>query len=113
MSDTANRYWAILMKAEDCNKTGFITPNGQWFYLRMGQGLKGAAYTFSQFIDTVFGPLPKVQDIPRMSTLIGVRQKDLFGMYIDNYIGAAKTFDVMYTFLSDSYFLKVAFGSVY
>ena len=29
MSDAANRYWAILIKAEDCNKTGFITPNGQ------------------------------------------------------------------------------------
>ncbi len=45
MSDTANSYWAIPMKVEDCNKTGFITPNGQWVYLRMGQGLKGAAHT--------------------------------------------------------------------
>lgn len=73
MSDAANEYWTIPLKAKDCNKTRFITPNGQWVYLRMGQGLKSTAHTYSQFIDTVFGPLPKVQDIPQMPTLIGVR----------------------------------------
>lgn len=113
MSDAANGYWAIPMKAEDCSKMGFITPNGQWVYLRLGQGLKGAAHTYSQFTDTVFGPLPKVQDIPRMPTLIGVRQEDSFGVYMDDHIGAAKTFDAMYAFLRDSYFPRVAFGPVY
>lgn len=48
-----------------------------------------------------------------MSIFIGVRQKNLFVVYTNNHIGAVKTFDVMYTFLRDSYFTKVAFGLVY
>lgn len=35
-SDAANGYWAIITKKEDRNKTGFLTPNGQWVYNRMG-----------------------------------------------------------------------------
>ena len=35
-SDAANGYWIISMKVEDCNKTGLLTLNGQWVYLRMG-----------------------------------------------------------------------------
>ena len=42
-----NSYWGIQMKESDCNKTGFLTPNGQWIYLRMRQGLTGALSTFS------------------------------------------------------------------
>ena len=71
------------------------------------------AHTYSQFTDTVFGLLQKVQNIPQMPTLIGVRQENLFGVYIDDHIRVAKTFDVMYTFLSDSYFSRVVFGPVY
>lgn len=56
-SDAANGYWAILMKQGDVNKTGFMTPNGQWVYLRMRQGLEGTAPTNSQFSDLDCGPL--------------------------------------------------------
>lgn len=34
-------------------------------------------------------------------------------MYIDDHIGAVKTFYVMYAFLNDSYFSRVVFGPVY
>lgn len=112
-SDTANGYWAISIKAKDCNKTGFITPNGQWVYLCMGQRLKGAAHTYSQFTDTVFSPLPKVGNIPRMPTVIGVRKNDSFGVYMDDHIGAARNFDTMFDFLYKTYFPRVAFGPVY
>lgn len=40
-ADASNGYWAVPMKESDCNKTGFVTPNGSRVYLRMGQGLKG------------------------------------------------------------------------
>lgn len=76
-SDAANGYWAIPMKQGDENKTGFMTPNGQWVYLRMGQGLKGAAHTYARFSDLVFGPLPGTSDgkVKREPTAIG-RSKD-------------------------------------
>lgn len=79
----------------------------------MEQRLKGVAHTYSQFINTVFGPLPKVQNILQVPTLIGVCQKNLFGVYIDNHIGVAKTFDAMYIFLYNSDFSRIAFGLVY
>ena len=46
-ADASNGYWAVPMKIEDMNKTGFITPNSQWVYRRMGKGLKGAAATYA------------------------------------------------------------------
>ena len=66
-SDAANGYWAIPMKQGDENKTGFIAPNGQWVYLRIGQELKGGPFTYAQFSDLVFGPLLSTSEWPRSS----------------------------------------------
>lgn len=49
----------------------------------------------------------------QMPELIDMHAKDLFGVYLDNYIEAAITLDVIYIFLYNSYFPKVAFGLVY
>lgn len=73
MSNAGNGYWVIPMRAKNCNKTGFINPNGLWVYLKMGQGLQDAAQSFSQFTDNVFEPLPKTQNTPQEPTLIDVR----------------------------------------
>ena len=35
-ADAANGYWAVPMKRGDEYKTGFVTPHGQYVYLRMG-----------------------------------------------------------------------------
>ncbi len=48
-----------------------------------------------------------------MPTLIGVPAEDSFGVYMDDHIGAATTFDAIYTFLHNSYFPRVAFDPVY
>lgn len=79
----------------------------------MEQGLKSVAHIYSQFTNTVFGLLPKTQNISQMLTLIDMCAKDLFSVYMDNYIRTATTFDAMYTFLYNNYFLRFAFGSVY
>lgn len=47
------------MKPGNEYKTGFITPHGQYAYLRMGQGLISALHIYSQFSDIVFGHLSK------------------------------------------------------
>lgn len=89
------------MKESDCNKTCFVTPNGAWVYLRMGQGLKGAAHTYSQFSDLVFCPLPATcnKSIPRQDTIIGTKENSAFSIYMDNHVGAAKSFDAIFEFL--------------
>ena len=52
-TDASNGYWAIPINAGDEYKTGLVTPHGQYIYRRMGQGLKGACATYSQFGDMV------------------------------------------------------------
>jgi hypothetical protein len=58
------------MRPGDEYKAAIIAPNGQYLFRRIGQGLKGAPYTYSQFTDLVFGPLPKTDSTPAMPTLI-------------------------------------------
>lgn len=36
-TDESNGYWAIPVKLGDGYKTGFVTPHGQYVYLRRGQ----------------------------------------------------------------------------
>ena len=111
--DAANGYWAIFMKPEDCNKTGFLTPNGQWVYKRMGQGLKGAPHTYAQFSDLVFGPLLKTALIPRMPSLIGNQGTSFFAVFMDDHSAAGDDFDSLFDFLHTKYFSRVVFGPVY
>lgn len=54
-----------------------------------------------------------MQNISQIPTLIGVRQKDSFSVYINDYIRVVKTFDTIYTFLYNSYFLRVVFDLMY
>lgn len=113
-SDASNGYWAVITKAEDRNKTGFLTPNGQWVYVRMGQGLKGAPHTYAQFSDLVFGPLPPNDEgVARMPSLIGDHGNHAFSVFMDDHGGSATDFDTLFTFLHTQYFPRCVFGPVY
>lgn len=113
-SDAANGYWAIKTKLEDQNKTGFLAPNGQWVYLRMGQGLKGAPFTYAQFTDLVFGPLPANSDgVLRSKSLIGDHNNHAFSVFMDDHGASAEDFDSLFTFLHTQYFPRCVFGPVY
>lgn len=112
-TDAANGYWAVLIKDGDQYKTGFVTPHGQYIYLRMGQGLKGACATYSQFGDLTFGPLPKTETTEAMPSIIGDHDDAAFTLFMDDHMGSARTFDDMFRFLHTKYFPRVAFGPVY
>lgn len=67
------------------------------------------------FMDIVFRPLPAVnrgteQEQP---SLIGVRDRNSFGVFIDDHLSVAECFDEMYEFLHQSYFPRVAFRPMY
>lgn len=112
-TDASNGYWAIPIKAGDEYKAGFVTPHGQYIYLRMGQGLKGACATYSQFGDLVFGPLPKTKEREAMPSIIGDHEEAGFCLFVDDHMGAATSFQSLFDFLHISYFPRVAFGPVY
>ena len=102
------------MKIEDINKTGFVTPNGQWVYRRMGQGLKGAPFTYSQFSDLVFGPLPPNDaGIPRAKTVFGDHGQHAFDVFMDDHAAAGTDYESLFKFLHEIYFPRCVFGPVY
>jgi hypothetical protein len=54
----------------------------------MGQGLKGAIYTYAQLSNLVFSPLLKTNKELLFLTLIKDYNKAAFIPFIDNYMGA-------------------------
>lgn len=60
--DISNSYWAMPIKENGCNKTGFVTPNSSWVYPCMGQRLKRTSYTYAQFSDLVFETFLAIKD---------------------------------------------------
>lgn len=112
-NDASNGYWAIPMKKGHEYKAGIVTPHGQYLYLRMGQGLKGAAHTYAQYTDLTFGPLPATKDEKAYETLIGDHGEVAFSPFVDDHIGSATCFDAMFDFLHTRYFPRCVFGPIY
>ena len=112
-SDASNKYWAMLIKEGDEYKTGFVISYEQYIYLRMGQGLKGACATYSQFGDLTFEPLSKIEDVEVMFTIIDDQGKTTFCLFMNNHMNVVEFFDDMFRFLSTLYFPRVAFESIY
>ena len=48
-----------------------------------------------------------------MPTVIGARDNNAFGVYMDDHLGAARDFNAMFEFLHKIYFPRVIFGPVY
>ena len=88
-------------------------PHSQYLYLRMGQGLKGGTHTYTQFMDLVFGPLPKSKTMPRTDSIIGTHENSRFSPFMDDHIGSFMDFDSQFKFLHEKYFPQIAFGLVY
>ena len=103
--DASNGYWAVLIRPGDEYKAGFVMPYRQYLYLRMGQGLKGSTHTYAQFMDLVFGPLPKSEITPRMNSIIGTHENGGFSPFMDDYIGDFMDFNTQFRFLHEKYFL--------
>lgn len=113
-ADASNGYWAISMKAGHEYKTGFLTPHSQYCYNRMGQGLKGAPHTYSQFTDLIYGPLPLTKRSEGFwPSAIEDHGSCAFKPFIDDHLGASIDFNSMFSFLQNVYLPRMAFGPVY
>src|SRR5438034_1247838 len=104
ITDALNGYWAVPIRPGDEYKAGFVMSHGQYLYLRMGQGLKVSAHTYTQFTDLVFGPLPKSETMPRMNLIIGTHKNGGFSPFMDDHIGGFTDFDIQFRFFTPKVF---------
>lgn len=105
ITDASRGYWAIRITPGNEYKTGFVTPHGQYAYLRMCQGLIGALHKYSQFSDMVFSHLLKTTTVSAQSSLIGDHGDWGFSfLWMIITIGAAIYFEAMFNFLHKYYF---------
>ena len=112
-TDTSYRYQAVLIKPRDKYKAAVIALYRQYIYLQIGIGLKGAIYTYAQFIDLVFRLIPLVRSYLQLPLIIGNYRLVIFSPFIDNYNSLGESFDTLFDFLYRRYFLQIAFGLVY
>lgn len=108
--DGSNGYWGIPMKPTDATKTAFNTPLGQFCWLRMGQGLMGAVFTYSRFGDVAFGSIPAPSPEPRLESDVSLGV--LFRKFMDDNYFSGKTFWQVFEFLAFHYFPRCAWAKV-
>ena len=75
--DANSGFWQLKMREEDQEKTAFLTPDGQFCYVVMPFGLKGASAEFQRMMNTILAGMTWV------NTLV----------YIDDVSAYTKTFD--------------------
>lgn len=82
-------------------------------YQQMGMGLCGLMFTYSQFADLVFGPIPAGEDSGALPSIIGDHGTVGFCPFVDDHNAGTDTFEDMFTFLHERYFPHLVFSPVY
>lgn len=109
--DGSNAYWGIPIIEKDRYKTAFNTPKGQYCYRRLGQGLTGAPFTYSRFVNMVYGEIPPNKDgIGKEPRLDGCHEGLNFAHFMDDSYGSADSFDTLYSFLKNHFFPRVTWA---
>ena len=107
-ADAANGYWAVAMYPLHAYRTAFSTHNGQWQYLRMGQGLAGAPQTYARLKDIVSGEIPEPDSEPCLSRCT----TGAFEYFVDDDFGAFPDFRSQFAFLHNHYFPRLAWAKL-
>ena len=107
-ADAANGYWAVAMYPRYAYRTAFSTHNGQWQYLRMGQGLAGAQQTYTCLKDIVCGEIPEPHPEPCLSRCTA----GAFEYFVDDDFGAFPDFKSQFDFLHSHDFPRLAWAKL-
>lgn len=111
--DATSSYWAIPLRAGDELKTGFICPEGQFAYRRMGMGLKNGTHTYARFRQIVFGHIPEGDGFESQSSLVGDHGSWAFDGMVDDSFCAAVDFEEEIRAWHEEIFPRIAFGPIY
>jgi hypothetical protein len=67
-------YWQVPVRAEDRDKTAFVTPLGLFRFTRMPFGLRNAPSTFQRLIDRFRAGLPTVNILAYLDDLVVISE---------------------------------------
>jgi len=107
-ADAANGFWAVKMNPTHAYRTAFSTHDGQWQYLRMGQGLAGAPLTYARLKDLFSGAIPAPDPEPCLNRC----SKGAFECFVDDDFGAHTSFSSLFNFLHDHYFPRLLWARI-
>jgi len=80
----------------------------------MSQELKRATHIYSQFLNLIFDSLSANEvRVRRMITILSIKKKTAFSIYMNDHVVSVRIFDSMFEFLHKQYFSRVIFESVY
>lgn len=82
-------------------------------YQQMGMGLHGLMFTYSQFMDLVFGLILAGGNDGLLPSIISDHGTVGFCPFINNHNARVDTFKDMFTFLHEKYFPCLVFSPVY
>ena len=107
-ADAANGFWAVGMHPSHAYRTAFSTQEGQWQYVRMGQGLASAPQTYTRLKGLFSGAIAAPNPEPYLNQCT-VRE---FESFVDDDYRVFPDFVTQYGFLHNHYFPWLAWASI-
>jgi len=102
-ADAANGFWAVPMYPPHGYRTSFSTYDGEWQYLRMGQGHSGAPQTYTRMKD-IFS---RYISAPNPEPTLNKSSSRAFECFVDEDFGAHPHFSSQFEFLHNHYFPRL------
>jgi len=107
-ADAANGFWAVRMHPPHAYRTAFSTHEGQWQYLRMGQGLAGSPQTYARLKGLFCGAIPA----PNAEPCLNKCTNGAFECFVDDDFGGFESFAEQFDFLHNHYFPRLAWARI-
>ena len=98
-ADAANGFWAVCMHPPHAYRTAFSTHEGQWQYLRMGQGLAGSPQTYARLKGLFCGAIPA----PNAEPCLNKCTTGAFECFVDDDFGGFSNVTEQFDFLHYHY----------
>ncbi len=106
-------YWTMTIKKKNVYKTRFVLSHEQWVYLRMSMSLTKSSHIYAQFTNLVFESLSSIKEFSTQETIIEDHETIAFAFFVNDHSSAQVTFETLFDFLHEHYFLRTAFESIY
>ena len=104
-ADIKHGYWTVNIHPDDGHYLAFYVPRiDQVQPTHMPQGARISSFSFNEFMNIVFGPIPVLQPEPSLLYRKTAKDTTLLAFYMDDIFGVFKTHEEQLIFLRDHFF---------